>query len=145
MTVDDPQTLAEHRQDADHDQGSPGRPPTSLLHPRVYLMIIGAATWFALAVWWFAAGGLTDYLLVIVCGFILVVIALQLILARVGRPRRDLQEQPLREWAAGEFDTWTGRLGGTQAATQILLPIAAAAIGMTAIGIVFYFAGNAGT
>ena len=42
----------------------------SVLHSRVYLLLVGFALWFALAVWGFAGGGLSNYLLVIVSGFI---------------------------------------------------------------------------
>ena len=94
--------------------------------------------WFALAVWGFAGGGLSNYLLVIVSGFIFVVVALQLILSRVGRTksaaRNDDNQPSLRDWTAGDFDTSQGRLSGAQAALQILLPIAVAALGMTAFG-----------
>lgn len=48
----------------------------------------------------------------------------------------------LRSWAARDFDTWQDRLSSTQAALQILLPIAAAAIGMTVFGIVFHIAAH---
>jgi hypothetical protein len=51
---------------------------------------------------------------------------------------------PLRQWASGEFGTWQGRLKGANAAVEILLPIAATAVGMLAIGIVFYVV-SAGT
>ena len=98
---------------------------TSVLHSRVYLLLVGFALWFALAVWGFAGGGLSNYLLVIVSGFIFIVVALQLILSRVGRTERAAQNednQPsLRDWAAEDFDTWQGRLSGGQAALQILL------------------------
>jgi hypothetical protein len=122
----------------------PARDVTSTLHPRIYALAIVFALWFALAVWSFAGAGVTDYLLFIVSGFVVVVVALQLILSRVGRSggamTRDDQPPPLRAWAALDFDTWAGRLSGTQAAMQILLPIAAAAVGMTAIGIIYYIA-----
>ena len=63
---------------------------------------------------------------------------------RVGRPKsaaRNDDDQPsLRDWAAGDFDTCQGQLSGAQAALQILLPIAVAALGMTAFGIVFLIA-----
>ena len=120
------------------------RPVTSVLHSRVYLLLVGFAVWFALAVWGFAGGGLSNYLLVIVSGFIFVVVALQLILSRVGRTksaaRNDDNQPSLRDWAAGDFDTCQGQLSGAQAALQILLPIAVAALGMTAFGIVFLIA-----
>jgi hypothetical protein len=92
------------------------------------------------SLWSFAGGGLSNYLLVIVSGFIFVVVALQLILSRVGRTKgaaqNDHNQLSLRDWAAGEFDTCQGRLSGAQAALQIVLPIAVAALGMTAFGIV---------
>jgi hypothetical protein len=132
-----------------HDEHNTNRdaewPAHSTLHPRVYTILVALAAWFALAVWSFAGRGLVDYLLVIVCGFIFVVVALQLILSRVGRAD-DVAEQgdppSLRNWATRDFETWQGKLSGAQAAVQILLPIAAAAIGMTAFGIVFIIAGH---
>ena len=127
---------------------NPARPVTSWLHPRVYALLIVFAGWFAVAVWSFAGGGMTDYLLVIVSGFIFVVVALQLILSRVGHTTEAVEAGDallsLRNWAARDFDTWQGRLSGAQAALQILLPIAAAAIGMTLFGIAFHIAEHGG-
>jgi hypothetical protein len=123
------------------------RPVTSILHPRVWALLIGFATWFALAVWSFAGGGLSNYLLVIVSGFIFVVVALQLILSRVGRTggaAKTRSRLSLRDWAVRDFETWQGRLSGAEAAVQILLPIAAAAVGMTAFGIAFHIAEHGG-
>jgi len=80
-------------------------------------------------------------LLVIVSGFIFVVVALQLILSRVGHTNDTTEAGDsglsLRSWATRDFDTWQDRLSGAQAALQILLPIAVAALGMTAFGIAF--------
>jgi hypothetical protein len=45
---------------------------------------------------------------------------------------------------AGDFDTWQDRVKGRNAAVEILLPMAAIAIGMTAFAIVLYFT-EAGT
>ena len=132
------------RRERDNLNDTPGRPAASAVHPRVWAILIGLAAWFALAVWSFAGGGVTDYLLFIVSGFIFVVIALQLILSRVRRAddaaEKGGDQPPLRNWAAAYFETWQGKLSGAQAAVQILLPIAAAAAGMTAFGIVFYIA-----
>ena len=87
----------------------PQRSRTDGLHSRVYALLIGFALWFALAVWSFAGGGLTNYLLFIVSGFILVVVALLLILSRTGRrhvaAERDDNQQSLRDWAASDFET----------------------------------------
>jgi hypothetical protein len=46
-------------------------------------------------------------------------------------------KESLRMWAAGELDTWQDRVKGTNAAVEMLLPVAAVAFGMTAFGIVF--------
>jgi hypothetical protein len=42
------------------------------------------------------------------------------------------------DWAVGEFDTWTGPVKGANATAEILLPIAAVAVGMTVLGLVFH-------
>lgn len=135
-----------HQNQIDRDKDAAA--VTSRLHPRVYVLLIALALWFALAVWSFAGGGITDYLLFIVSGFIFIAVALPLILSRVGHAdnaaQRDHDQPSLRDWAALDFDTWAGRLGGSQAAAEILLPIAAAAVGMTLIGIAFHIAEHGG-
>ena len=45
-----------------------------------------------------------------------------------------------RDWASGQFETWQERVKGANAAVEILLPVAAAAVGMTAFAIVFHYA-----
>jgi hypothetical protein len=128
-------------------------PAGSSLHPRVYTIVIGLTAWFVLAVWLFAGGGLSDYILFVVSGFIFVCMTLTLILASVttveklptGEPpqcERPVQ-QSFHDWARSTFGTWGGSLSGKQAMVQVLLPFAAAAVGMTAIGIIFHFAAHA--
>ena len=119
------------------------RPPLNGLHPYVYVAIAALAIWFVVAVWWsFASDGYTDFLLVVVSGFILTFVCFALVLSRVAQgddadtggepaPRRSFHH-----WASSEFDTWQYRLKGSNAAVEALLPIAAIAFGMTAIGIV---------
>ena len=127
----------------DRSNGSP-RPATGTLHARIYTLLVAFSAWFAIAVWGFAGGGLSNYLLFIVSGFIFVVVALQVILSRVRRPddAGDGEEggASLRDWATRDFETWGDRLSGRQAALHILLPIAAAAVGMTAFAIIFQIA-----
>jgi hypothetical protein len=77
-------------------------------------------------------------------------------LSRVGHkdPAMDADEaktkdkddnlKSFHDWATSDFDTYTGRLSGLQAATLILLPIAAAAFGMTAFGIAFLIVEHGG-
>ena len=122
-----------------HGSTQPARPVTAWLHPRVYTVLIVLTAWFAVAAWSFVGAGLVNYLLVIVSGFIFVTMALMLILSRVGRTDDPANKPPpLREWARWDYETSAGRLPGAQAATQILLPIVAAAVGMTVIGLIFY-------
>jgi hypothetical protein len=124
-----------------------GHRVTRRLHPRVYTLMIGLALWLVLSVWLFAGTGVADYLLVIVSGFIVVAVALPLILSRVTRiddATDDDEPQSYHDWSVADFDTWQGRLSGAQAATQILLPIAAVAIGMTVFGIALHVAEHAG-
>ena len=121
---------------------------TSRAHPRIYTVLIALTVWFVIAIWSFAGAGVTDYLLFIVSGFFFVAMVLPLILFRVGGRRSGGtetagyadQDPPFREWVKLDYETWGGRLRGAEAATQILLPIAAAAVGMTLIGIIFQIA-----
>jgi len=102
----------------------------------------------ALWAWSFVGGGKTDYILFIVTGFIVVVVALQLVLMRVRRADKPVDADngaddsmdgvpSFHQWAQGEFEAERGRLRAVEAALLILLPIAAAAIGMMAFGIEF--------
>jgi hypothetical protein len=94
------------------------------------------------AAWGFAGDGYTDYLLVIVTGFVAFTVGLPLILSRVGQPvgAGSNLHGSFRAWAAGDLDTWQDRLKGANAAIEILLPLAAVAFGMTLFGIVLHFA-----
>ncbi len=42
-----------------------------------------------------------------------------------------------RDWRAGDFSVWGGKLHAMHAAVDMLLPLAAVAFGLTALGIVF--------
>jgi hypothetical protein len=131
-----------------HEHGGPAhdgvrRPVTSRLHPRVYAILVGLALWFVLSAWIFAGSGVIDYLLFIISGFIMIAVALPGILSAVGRGERTTDNTyppSFRRWARSGFETWQGRLTGVEAAVQILLPIAAVAFGMTAIGIALLIA-----
>ena len=130
------------------NRNSANRPVIGSLHPRVYTVLIGLALWMALWAWSFVGGGETDYILFIVTGFIVVVVALQLVLMRVRRADKPVDADngaddstdgalSFQQWARGEFVAERGRLRAAEAALLILLPIAAAAIGMMAFGIEF--------
>ena len=119
-------------------------PARDYVHPVVYMAVIGLALWFVLSAWGFATDGYTDYLLVVVSGFIFAVLALTSALWWLWwkNRRRDANQEEhesLRAWAAGDLDTWQDRVKGRNAAIEMLLPIAAVAFGMTAFGIVLHF------
>jgi hypothetical protein len=125
------------------------RPVTARVHPLIYTALVGFALWFAAAIWGFDTDGYTAYLLVVVSGFILVAVMLPLILSRVARndqaPDVDREgDHSFRSWAAGDLGTWQDRLKGANAAVEMLLPLAAAAFGMTIFGIVLHFTPHGG-
>jgi hypothetical protein len=59
------------------------------------------------------------------------------ILSRVRTDRTKWDRKRLRDWITGDFSTRTGKSRSVTAAIEILLPLGAAAIGMTAFAIVF--------
>jgi len=72
-------------------------------------------------------------------------VGLPFVLSRFAKKRRALDptaKRPgsLREWLAGDVDTWQARLSGRDAIVAILLPILAGAVGMTAFAIVLHIA-----
>ena len=117
---------------------------TDRLPPVVYLVLVGFVAWMVLAAWGFAGPGYADVALTVVTGFLIVAIAIPLILWRVARANQDHSddERPpaFAEWSSGQFETWQDRLKGSSAAIEIILPIAAAAVGMTGFAIVFHYA-----
>jgi hypothetical protein len=132
--------------ETDHSHDGADRPVTNRAHPRIYTIATGLVAWFVLMAWNFATGGLVDYLLIVVSGFIFVATTLTLILFSVGGNKNNgttpgnVGDPPLRDWVGWNYETRTGQVRGAQAAVEILLPIVAAAVGMTLIGIVFHFA-----
>lgn len=123
------------------------RPSTGRLPPWVYRLLVGLVAWFALSAWIFAGPGPANYLLFIVSGFMVVVVLLQLILSRVGRaddPAGSAEDGPqFRDRRKWDLDIFQSRISFNHAAVQILLPIGAAALGMTAIGIAMHVAEHA--
>lgn len=123
------------------DQQSPpvDKPVSDELHPAIYAALVGAVAWFAIAIWGFARDAYTDWLLVVVSAFALIAVAIPTILSRVGHDRRASagRKQHLFDWASGDFATWTDRCKASNAAVEVLLPLGAIALGMTAIAIVF--------
>ena len=115
------------------------------LHPAIYMALVGLTLWLGLAIWGFGYDGQTDYLLAIVSGFLFIAVAIPSTLALMvhrqknSDERKSSGEASFREWMAGNFDTWQDRVKGHNAAVEVLLPMAAIAIGMTAFAIVLHF------
>lgn len=116
------------------------------LHPLVYRTVIGLTVWLVLSVWaLFSRGTYEGLTLSVITLFFLVLVGIPVILWLTWRRNTDPHDQhgyvaPFGEWSSRPFETWTGGISGREAAMQILLPIAAVAIGMTIFGLVFLFA-----
>ncbi len=129
-------------------------PVTDRLHPRIYAIIAGLALWFVFSAWWFFGGaGYIELALAVMTGVFVMALGIPFTLWQAGvkaRKRDAAQEtteehpaseQPaesLGTWIEGQFDTWTGQQTSATAAVEILLPIAAVALGIMAMGIVFH-------
>jgi hypothetical protein len=119
--------------------------PVSMGLPRqLYWFIIGLVAWLVISVWGFVSAGHSALALTVVSLFIAIAVGLPLILALIAwrhrPPHTDHAEtDSFREWLGREFDAHTGRLKGTAAAIQVILPIAAVAFGMTIFALVHHF------
>jgi hypothetical protein len=107
------------------------------LHPLIYKLIAGAAAWMVLSAWGFAgSNGYVGVDLVVVTGLVFVMVAiptlLWLIWHKYREPQRDQLDRPsLHDWLLGDFEAWQRHLKGSEAIVAILLPLGAAAFGMT--------------
>jgi hypothetical protein len=79
---------------------------------------------------------------VVVTGLFVIAIAIPALLWLTWRRNADDARADshlsFRDWAVGDFDTSTGLVKGANAAAEVLLPIAAVAVGMTMLGLVFH-------
>jgi hypothetical protein len=125
------------------------RPPSDEFPAIVYKVAAGFVLAFVMLAWIFFGGWAhMGLVLAIVSVFFFMILAIPSALWLAARRHQDPKTtQPRaaswREWAAGEFATWQGELKGANAAVEALLPIAAAAVGMIAIGIAFYVVSGA--
>jgi hypothetical protein len=90
----------------------------------------------------FDSGPYKAWLDVVVTGLFVIAIAVPALLwltwRRNADDARDDSHLSFRDWAVGDFDTLTGRVKGANATAEVLLPIAAVAVGMTVLGLVFH-------
>ena len=127
---------------AEHNANQDG-PISDSLHPLVNMAIIGAALMFVAGVWiFFDSGPYEAWLDVVVTGLFVIAIAIPALLWLTWRRNADGargdSHLSFRDWAAGEFDTLTGPVKGANPTAEVLLPIAAVAVGMTVLGLVFH-------
>ena len=135
----------------DHDRAPSRQESTQVrrnLHSMVYIAFVGLVAWLVAAIWGFGYDGQTDYLLAIVTGFLIIAVAIPATLALMahsqgnsvdGENSAPQDTASFRQWAAEDFDTWQDRVKGRNAAVEVLLPMAAIAIGMTAFAIILHF------
>ena len=113
------------------------------LHPLVNIAIISLVLMFVAEVWmFFDSGPYEAWLDVVVTGLFVIAIAVPALLWLTWRRNadgaRDDSHLSFRDWAVGDFDTLTGPVKGANATVEVLLPIAAVAVGMTVLGLVFH-------
>jgi hypothetical protein len=123
-------------------------PISDSLHPFVNMAIIGLVLMFVEAVWmFFDSDPYEAWLDVVVTGLFVIAIAIPalcwLTWRRNTEGAKDHGHVSFRDWAGGEFDTWTGPVKGANATAEVLLPIAAVAVGMTLLGLVFHVIASA--
>jgi hypothetical protein len=113
--------------------------------PAVVYKSVAVAVLLFVTLAWIFFGRWTDMelLLTVVSGFFFMALAIPFALWLTWRRHRDSgsasgEAMSPRDWASGEFVTWQDHTKGWNAAVEILLPIAGLAVGMLAIGIVFY-------
>ena len=117
----------------------PEKRSTDRFHPGIYAAVVGLVVLFVISAFAFGDHGYADYLLAVVVGFFVMAMGVPYLLWLTWRNQtradRDNTES-LRDWSRGDYEIWQCRLKGREAAIQVLLPIAAVAVGMTVIGIV---------
>jgi hypothetical protein len=109
------------------------------LHPWIHRAAAALLIWFVMAAWLlFSGSGYIDLALTMISVLVLMALVIPLALWRANVTSRTIEpkSQTLDAWLRGRFATWTGYEKGSTAAVEILLPLAAVAFGITALGIV---------
>jgi hypothetical protein len=117
------------------------KPVFDQLHPKVYGAAVGLVAWFAVSAWvFFDRQSDIDLSLAMVTVLLLIAVLIPWLLSLIWKKYRgphDPRRPSFHDWRTGDFAVWGARLHGTHAAIDMLLPLAAVAFGLTAIGIVF--------
>ena len=116
------------------------------LHPLIHLAAAGLLIWFVVAAWLlFGGSGYIELALTMISVLVFMAIAIPLALSRASLNTRRWDSaadgagktsESLGTWLRGQFATWTDQEKCSTAAVEILLPLAAVAFGITALGIV---------
>jgi hypothetical protein len=122
-----------------HHSASDSHSISNGLHPRIYSIMVALAVWFILWAWiGFGDASGVDYLLAVITAFFTVAISLQTLAGRQWHNHRLWMPKITRdfdEWIHGDFDTGSGRVPARDAAVEVLLPLAAAALSMMGFAI----------
>jgi len=128
---------------------------TDHLHPAVHIAAAALLIWFVVAAWLlFGGAGYIELVLTMVSVLVFMALAIPAALLRTNTTARrsgiaadeaedadaagsERTPERLGYWLRGRFATWTDRERSSTAAIEILLPLAAVAFGITALGIVF--------
>jgi hypothetical protein len=119
------------------------RPVFDQLHPRIYAAAVGLIAWFALMAWvlFDRSSDVSLSLMFVTVLFTMAVLlpwTLSLVWKKYVMPQEaHPQSASFHDWRSGDFAVWGARLHGTDAAIDVLLPLIAVSVGLTAIGIVF--------
>jgi hypothetical protein len=123
------------------------RPISRSVHTGVYAAMVGLLLLFVISAWAFFGGvQYAGLALAVVTGFFVIAAGIPFLLwltwrhhAEAGQTS-DADSTALRDWMSGALETDAGRRKAMDAAVEFLLPIAAVAFGLTAIGIIYYIA-----
>jgi hypothetical protein len=117
---------------------------TTQVHPLVYRSMLGLAILMTLATWGFyAPDHYLGLILGVVSAFVFLVLTLATMLSRMSwkyKSKASRQDgASAGGWLNRQFQTWQYSIKGSEAATNMLLPIAAVALGMVILTVEFSF------
>jgi hypothetical protein len=129
------------------------KPTSDRLHPFVHRAAAGLLIWFVVAAWLlFDDAGYLKLALAMITILVFMALAIPWALWRAYAGARSREHahgtadeapaaadvsESFDTWLRGRFATWTDQEDSSTAVVEILLPLAAVAFGLTAIGIVF--------
>jgi hypothetical protein len=118
------------------------RPIFDQLHPKIYMAAVGLVALFVLAAWsLFDRQNDLGLPLAMVSVLLLIAVLLPWSMSRVWQKHSaEHQKYPpvsFHDWRIGDFAVWGSNVRSMHAAIDMLLPLAAVAFGLVALGIVF--------